>query len=199
MIGLDVSTNIKEFRKQLSRFQRQQLPFTIHRSINDALFEARGAEQVAMSRQIDRPTPFTRRGILVQRSRNKKQLRGALYIPPARWKYLNKAVNGGLSVREKSHSIPVSKQVQNKYGGMARNKVRSLSNRKGHYFAKTKSGTNALWHRKKGSAPSLLVVFKQSVNHRKRYGLWRAAEGNLSAKFIKYMRKNFEHAMRTAR
>ena len=134
MVGINVSADVKKAKKQLSRIQKKQIPFALSRAINDSLEDAERAEKGAIRNYIDRPTPWAMRGFKVNRS-HKTRLRGSLEIQPSQWSYLKYQIEGGTSRRAgKPHAIP-SGVATNKYGGMTRNKVRTLLRQKGTFIA----------------------------------------------------------------
>ena len=196
MVGISVSADVKKAKKQLSRIQRKQIPFALSRAINDSLEDAKKAEMGAIRNHIDRPTPWTMRGFKVNRS-HKTRLHGSLEIQPSQWSYLKYQIQGGTSRRAgKPHAIP-SGVATNKYGGMTRNKVRTLLRQKGTFIA-TIGGVKGVFKRTRAGR-KLLVVFKETTQHRRRYPFGKASERVIRAKFKHNLDRRLKQALATAR
>lgn len=199
MVGITLTADIKKARRRLKGIHRKQIPFAAHQAINDVLFEARTAEQTALKRAVDRPTPYTQRGILVQKSRSKRQLFGALFVPANRWKYMQYVVEGGQSSRSGFHAIPLNPSVMNKYGGLGRNRARSLARRKGHFVAES-NGKVFIWRRQgRTGRITPIVKLQRTVRHQSRYDLWRAARKRIQARFVVMFERRLSKAIATAR
>ena len=201
MASISVSGDLKKLKKSLNRIQKKQIPFALSGAINDLAFKSRPAEQNVMRQMIDRPTPFTQKGILVEKA-NKRTLKARVKITPVRWKYLKKIVNGGTSTRASgSHAIAVNQSLSNKYGNLPRNKSRSLSKRKNHFKA-TINGRSGIWKRglgKRSRSLSLQIVHKKSTNVPRSYRPWVATARIVKTNFRSTFDKRMKFALSTAR
>jgi len=200
MASISVSSDLKKLKKSLTRIQKKQVPFALAGAINDLAFKARPAEQNVIRQMIDRPTPFTQKGILIEKA-NKRTLKARVKITPVRWKYLQKIVNGGTSRRASgSHAISVNQGLNNKYGNLPRNKSRSLAKRKNHFKA-TINGRYGIWKREAGKgnrAISLQIVHKKSTNVPRSYRPWVATQRIVKSNFNSAFNKRMALALRTA-
>lgn len=70
--GFDIRSNVREFQRGLSDVERAQLPFATFLAVNDVAEAAVRHNQRAMRRQIDRPKPFTLRGIYPRKGRYRR-------------------------------------------------------------------------------------------------------------------------------
>ena len=196
MVSISVSANVKQVKKQLNAMQRKQIPFALASALNEIAFTARKAEQNAQRQYIDRPTSFTNKGYQVLKT-NKRALKASLIIPDNRG-YLKHTIEGGTSTRAKNkHAIPINKALQNKFGGMARNKTKMLLKRKDHFRA-TMNGIDGLWARK-DRVPQLQIVYKDSITTRKTYPVWKAAQRVVAKRFKHVLDDKLKYALRTAR
>ncbi len=75
--GFDIRTNVREFRRGLNRVERDQLPLAVFRAVNHVVQGAVTHNQRAMRRSLDRPKPFTLRGIYPRRARYRRGQRAA--------------------------------------------------------------------------------------------------------------------------
>ena len=67
--GFDIRTNVREFKRGLNRVERQQLPFATFLAVNKTATDAVVHNQRQMQRYIDRPKPFTIRGVYARKGR----------------------------------------------------------------------------------------------------------------------------------
>ena len=75
--GFDIRTNVREFERSLNRVQRDQLPYAVFLAVNDTAEAAVKHNQRQMKRHIDRPKPFTLRGIYPRKGRYRRGGRSA--------------------------------------------------------------------------------------------------------------------------
>jgi len=109
MIRLDVRSDIKDFRKQLTSLQKQQLPFAVSLAVNRTAEAVKEQNVVNMKRVFDRPTRFTLNAQAIRRG-NKRAPEAELFFrdfapkgTPA-GKYLIPQVEGGYR-RAKRHEV----------------------------------------------------------------------------------------------
>lgn len=148
--GYDIRTNVREFRQGLSSVQREQLPYAVFLAVNATTRAAIPAHQRRMEQVLDRPKPFTKRGIYPRLGRYRRGqraggLRQATADASLMWRefagqgtaagrYLRPMVFGGLR-RPKGHEValrrrgyigidsflaPASGQRRNQYGNLPR-------------------------------------------------------------------------------
>ena len=61
---VSVKSNVKEITKWTTNAQKKQIPFATSVAINNTLFDLKKEMSKQMDKKLDRPTPFTNRGIL---------------------------------------------------------------------------------------------------------------------------------------
>lgn len=88
--------------------------------LTETAVRIRRAEIAAMPRQLDRPTPFTKKGVLF-RPAKERTLLAVVYIRPIQAKYLAHQVFGTTGTRPKP--VPAS-GFANKYGNLPRGATR---------------------------------------------------------------------------
>ncbi|KKL24154.1 hypothetical protein LCGC14_2418140, partial [marine sediment metagenome] len=82
-------------KRFLSNVQKKQIPFATARAITQTLNIAKKDVIRQLDKDIDRPTPFTRRGFRVDGA-NKQTLSGRLFILPKQNSYLQYQIFGGV-------------------------------------------------------------------------------------------------------
>lgn len=68
MIGADVTFDLSQVDRFLTRLQRERVPKAASRALNNAAFAYRRALQEEMSKQFDRPTRYTTSGFIIDRA-----------------------------------------------------------------------------------------------------------------------------------
>jgi hypothetical protein len=197
MLSLD--TNIDAFERSLTAFELRQLPFATSLAINDTLNDIKRAEERQLERRLDRPTPFTKRGLAVKRA-TKRRLVGAVFFKPIQSAYLEKLETGGTR-RPKKKAIPVpANQRRNKYGNMPRGAIKRLLARP-NVFSGVVKGVPGIWQRpgRKGGSPKLLVAWERKATYRPQLKFGHDAFGVARRQLLPNMRKAMTRALRTAR
>lgn len=134
MASINVKSNIKEVSRGLSKFHRKQIPFATSQAINDTAFDVRKEHQKQLPNYIDRPTPFTKRGVKVKKS-NKRDLVGVVYFDKIQAKYMKLQIKGGTRRPDnKVLLVPTAATKLNQYGNISKAvRNRMFSNRTKYY------------------------------------------------------------------
>jgi len=214
MITVSVKTNIRAATKGLRRAQRKQVPYAVKIAINKTAKDVVGEVQRQMPMKLDRPTPFTKNGIAVQKGdwATKRRLGARVSIRPVQAAYLGLQVHGGTR-RPKARAIPVPVGSKlNKFGNIPRGEIKKLL-AKPNTFSGTIKGVAGIWERghysKKGnwvtkgksraSNIRLLVAWEPRAQYRPRFPFYKIARGKARAVFPRNMNKALAHALKTAK
>lgn len=194
---ISIKSDIKPIAKWLTAVQKKQIPFAASQAINSTLFDARPAMQKQMEQQLDRPTPFTIRGIRVEKA-TKRSMRGKIYITPVVWEYLQWQVKGG--AKRGGNVVPLASKKLNKYGNIA-GKRKGLLKGKAQRFGKVK-GKTAVYQdkgRKGAKVSKLLIVIEPVVQYKKRYTFRKGVGIVVKQKFPGHFNRAMAMALRTMR
>lgn len=201
MISFD--HNIRAFERSLSDLARRQLPFATALALNDTAAEVREAWQVQMKRRLDRPTPFTLRGVFMRRA-SKRRLTATVGVKDVQAGYLKYQVRGGTRLPVgRAIPVPVG-QRRNKYGNMPKGALKRVIAKPDVFVGKV-GAVPGVWKRprrtkaKKIKSPTLLVAFEPRVTYQPRLDLERAAKGRARAAFPRHFSKRLKQAIATAR
>lgn len=125
---ISVRSNIKEFRKELSKSEKKQLPFAIALALNATKYAVEDAARTSLLRKIDKgPTPFTLKAFSQTsdtRATKKRQV-AVVQIKPIQAAYLQHTFYGGRT--NKGKYVPGKHYRLNQYGNFPRGKTKSLS------------------------------------------------------------------------
>ena len=194
---LDVSFehNIREVARDLSDFALRQLPFATSLALNDTALAIQRNTLKALDRNLDRPTPFTRRGLLVLRS-SKARLWADVLFKDVQAEYLRWQERGGTR-GPKGRAIPVPVTLKrNAFGNMGRGAVKAAAVRPDVFSGRPGGGRlkPGLYKRLPNGGLRLLVAFEAVARYAPRLGFAEEAEKTARA----FMPIAWERAMRRA-
>ena len=144
---LSMSVDTRAIERRLNKIATSQLPFAVALGINDVAGQIRDAEQSGLERDLDRPAPFTKRGLAVSRATKRKPV-GVVGFKQVQAEYLALQATGGTR-RAKGRAVVVPfNQRLNKYGNMPKGALkRALA--KPDVFSGTVKGIAGVWQRPK--------------------------------------------------
>lgn len=209
MITIDLDT--REAERAVGEAMKSQLPFGIALGINDTLNEVKEDAPAGFEADLDRPTPFTKRGLFVQRA-SKRKLYGVVGVKDRQAEYLGLQASGGRrNAKGRAVVVPVGIRL-NKYGNMPRGGIkRSIA--RPDTFSGTVKGVAGVWQRKKkpgGASRSktksskatgirLLAVYKDAVNYSARLQFERRGARLVERRITPNIERRLRQAIRTAR
>lgn len=129
MLQISVSADVARIRRQLDDVARRQLPFAAARALTAAARRGAEAERQAMRTKLDRPSPFTLRGVAVQPAR-KEDLKATVLILPEQARYLAPSIVGGPQILGRSRGILRPKNIRlDRYGNIPPGLLAALKGR----------------------------------------------------------------------
>ncbi|RFA24356.1 hypothetical protein CAI21_22030 [Alkalilimnicola ehrlichii] len=199
----------REILRNLDNVQRQQLPFATAMALTRTAMGGRESVMASMPDQLDRPTPFTKRGIAYRRA-TKRNLQAAIFVRPTQEQYLRYQVDGGTR-RPSGQAIPVptSNMRKNAYGNMPKGKVKRLLSNRQKYFSGTPRGGQGgagIWERvgtrsrRGGQRIRMLVSWESQARYADRpFKFYETAYAAVRRNYARNLRDAVERALRTAR
>ena len=208
---ISVKTDITAATRHLTRIQRKQIPFAASQALNDTAFNARSAVQVQLPKKLDRPTPWTIRGVRVGKS-TKRNLHARVYFAPDRARYMKYQIEGGTRTNTTGTIVMPKNLKQNKYGNIPRGKIKKLLQRPDTFIGTIK-GIPGVWQRghisKRGkfsartksraSNVRLLARFEDQATYSPRFPLRKIVTGVARSNFRRNFSRRLAAALRTAR
>ena len=201
-----VTKGVKEVLKAIEN-DKKQTRFASALALTRTAKQAAAVEQKLAKNQIDRPTPFTLRGIRFEKATPKK-LESRVYIQPIQSEYLYWQIEGG--TRRKRSKVgeawPVNIRL-NKYGNIparSKGKLQKLMDQP-NTFIKTIRGVKGLWQRsnrtKTGKIKPLkmLARFEPSIQYKPEFKFYEIAGRVFNKNFERQFDKALDYAMRTSR
>jgi hypothetical protein len=206
MFDLDISADVKGLTRHLNSLQKKQIPFAISQALNDTAFQAKKDQVIQLTKKLDRPTPFTKKGTRVKKA-NKRNPIATVYIEDNRNEYMKYQVAGGVrKPRNKTILVPTKNLKLNKYGNITRAQRRKLFNDKTRHFTgipKGMAGAKAgVWKRLgAGGRKSIVMVaeFKKQVSYEKKYPFHQQVNRIAARNFPVNFRNRLDQALKTAR
>ena len=214
---VEVRTDLKTWRKQMSAIQTKQLPFALATALTMTAGRVGLDWQDEMRKRLDRPTPFTVNSVDVKAAR-KSNLVATVRIKDIAAAYLEPFVEGGPHFLGGKKGLLTPKNVPlNAYGNLTKGKLAALKAKPGVFVGpvRTKSGQiiNGVWQRQlaaqrkaQAAGPvagvgSLKLLIRVTVPQPVKQHLDFAgrAEAAVRKHFEAEFAKAFAHAMATAR
>ena len=211
---ISVKSDVKQLTKSLTRIQRKQIPFATSKALNNVAFDVRKALQDGLETHLDRPTPYTKRGVQVEKSTKKKLIaevgfrsktfgKGQGSVTQA--EYMERQIKGGLRMPKGSAiPVPIVKNLKlNKYGALTRNKVNNALGNKNKFFsgkpkgAKGKGTGEGIWERyggKRNPKIKMIISWNKTTDYQARFPFKNIVTQSVRKNF----RKRFDNAIREA-
>jgi hypothetical protein len=195
---VSVKSNIDEVTKWTTNVQRKQIPFATSSAINKTLFQLRKEMMKQTVKKLDRPTPFTQKGFLVQTAK-KTKLKGMLFIKQQVEEYLQYQIDGGIRSTGKNIPIPYKPNARlNKYGNIIGKRTGLI--KKNTQFFGTVKGIDGVWERqKKDNRLKLIIGFTKTAAYEPKFPFYVIADKFVAANFDKNFAEKFAQALRSAK
>jgi len=153
-----MSVDLRTFRRSLDEIGRKQMPFATALALNDTAEDVEEAWELELEEKLDRPTPFTKRGIYKRRA-TKSRLTAEVGFKTIQAGYLKYQMQGGVR-RPKGRALLVPAKTRlNKYGNMPKGSVARTIRKPGHFVASSRDSRTK--HLKPG-------VYKRGKTSRRR-------------------------------
>ena len=140
-MNLSIQADFTQLTKNLTRVQREQVPFAIAQTLNALGDDVARAVTVQMDRYLDRPTPFTKKAYVGGRGfkgkRATKRNFEAILIPgDIQAKYLKFQIAGGTRLPDqKAILVPTKLAPKNKFGNLTRGNRKRMVAGGGNFFS----------------------------------------------------------------
>jgi hypothetical protein len=225
---VSVVSDLAKLKRGMNAQQRSQLPFALSNTLNSIAFSGRKHVQTQLKSKLDRPTPYTLRGVQVERADKKKALVAKLgfagkgfgkmqgEILPG--EYMPFQIAGGIRLpRKRTIMVPTKHQTTNKYGNLAKTKFFSLIADKARYFVgvptdgskggrKPRLGPEAtgVWKRTgpKGKLRKhiqMQIALEPQAHYKPRFPFPEIVGRHVKRTFQREFGKAFQKAMKSAR
>jgi len=195
-LAVNVRSNLKQLTKGLDDITQKQIPFAMALTLTKTVQSAQRSEKIAMDRQLDRPTPFTKRGVAIQKA-TKTNWQAQVFIKDIQAEYLKWVVEGGTrKPKNKAHLLPVTLK-RNKYGNIPRGKVQKLLQR-ADVFSGVVKGVAGIYQRTRRGT-QLLLAFESVVKYKPQYQFRGVAEKRVKQVVVRNFNLAMSRALRSAR
>lgn len=182
---------------------RKQMPFAASVALNRTAWDLKkkGLDP-AIDKEIDNPTPFTKKAVRVKNS-TKHRLVAFVYLSPLQAKYLGFIVRGGIRRPNKRAILFPVKQKTNKYGNMPRRAVANLMKNpkvfSGIPHGRTTPGIYKRLGPKGRKKLHLMVSYQKRARYEKQFHFYEISERQAKKSFKKNMLEAKRLANRSAK
>jgi len=215
---ISVKSDVDKALKSMSRLHKKQVPFAAALGLTMTAKKVAKVEQRMMVRELDRPTPFTIKGVRWQGANKKDfatgRLHSRVYLMPTQAEYLHYQIEGGTRTpKGQAIAVPTSNVRLNRFGNLAggQGRIKRLLAKK-NVFQGTINGVAGVWQRPKRGKRSrggtgtvgqsglkLLVAYESSAQYRPRFDFYGIAERSVRTNVGKEMDKAIGRALRSAK
>ncbi|WP_109314760.1 hypothetical protein [Pseudovibrio ascidiaceicola] len=204
------SAHFDEVTRGLTQAEQRQLPFAISLALNYTVEDIKANTEKALGRRLDRPAPFTKRGLALKRA-TKRNLSAAVFFKDRQAEYLELQEKGGTrKPKRKALAVPFSQRL-NKYGNLPRRTIERLLKRP-DVFQGEVNGVEGIWQRprrskrhngsrgtKGSSGLKLLIAYEESADYQPRLCFRESARKTADARIKHNFRRAMQRALATAR
>jgi hypothetical protein len=229
MIKVSVRHDLDKLIARVSGWQRSQIPFATAKALTKTAGAVQQAIPRALEEQLDRPTPFTKRGTFIVPAR-KSNLQAVVGFKDRQAAYMAYQIEGGTRAPTKKALRLPGEVVLNEYGNIPKDTIKRLiaaaksgklgavarkrlgvgDRRKGAgdlslFYGQPKGHPGlpvGIWRRMPGTPGKLVpvIVFPKTVAHYKPRFRFRAlVERVVRDEFPRQFAAAFDEAIRTAR
>lgn len=196
MLTINVRTNAKEVMRGLEQRLQRQIPFAIAKGLTATAKDVQRELTTEMSKDFDRPTPFTQRAIGIAIAR-KDTLTARVFIKDIQLAYLGIQVDGGTRLpKRRALTLPTDIPL-NQYGNIPRRKLQQLLARRDVFSGRVR-GVGGIWQRTRKGL-KLLVAYQPRAQYRQRFPFYAVAQRTVERVFVPNLRAALDAAIASAR
>lgn len=193
MITVSVKTNVDQVMRGLEGKLKQQIAFATAKGLTQTAKDVQRAENDAINKEFDRPTPFTQKAVGIV-SATKQSLSARVFLKDIQAQYLGIQVTGGTRLpKRRALVLPGSGLKLNQYGNIPRGRVKTLLARKDVFSGKVR-GVGGLWQRQKAGPPKLLILYEPKAQYQKLLPFYEVAQRTIA----RTVTRNLDAALRQA-
>ncbi|EBC0633245.1 hypothetical protein NDG18_000007 [Salmonella enterica] len=138
--------DLRDLSRQLEAF-RKQIPFATARAMTSVVRQIRDAQQMAIKRRLENPTPFTVNSVRAAGA-TKNNLVARVFVMDTAAAYLDPFEFGGTHHLSGNALLNPKNIRLNKYGNLPRTKLDQLKAKPNVFIGKV-NGVSGVWQRKK--------------------------------------------------
>jgi hypothetical protein len=205
-MNLTVQADFTQLTKNLSRIQREQVPFAISLTLNELGLDVANAITVQMDRYLDRPTPFTKRAFIKGKTFNgkratKKNFEAIVEAKQIQAEYLKFQIAGGTRLPNKTAIlVPTRAAGLNKYGNISRANQKKIAKSEGKFFkAGVREGKTPGVYKRTAKKIEPYAFYVDSATYDPIFPIDKIARGVVGNRLKKQFEKALARALQTAR
>lgn len=205
-MNLTVSADFTQLTRNLTRAQREQVPFAIAQTLNALADDTAKAITVQMDRYLENPTPFTKKAYMGAKGfkgkRATKRRFEAILIPgEIQAEYLKFQIAGGTRQPKQSKIlVPTKLAPKNKFGNLTRaNRKRMVAGGGQFFTAGQREGKTPGIYKRVGGKIQPFAFYVDDARYDAILPIQKIATGIVGNRLKKQFEKALARAMATAR
>jgi hypothetical protein len=206
-INVSLKADLDKLKRQLTRQQRDQVPFATSMALNNVAGDVANAITVQMDRYLNKPTPFTQKAYQYKANsfRGKRADKRTLtvIIEPAKIQeaYLKFQIAGGTRTpKNRMILVPTKQAPLNNYGNLSRAVRKKLITAKKQYFAVgTRENRTPAIYKREGRRITPMGFYVDQAEYKPIFPVQKIAAGVAANRFPRRFAEAMRRAMATAR
>ena len=190
-----ITSNVQTFLRQHQRVEKQ-MRFAQAVALTKTGKIAGEDFTKSLDRVLDRPTPFTKRGVGLIKATKERQV-ATVFVKDVQAGYLELQETGGTRRPKKRALVLPARGRINQYGNIPRGAVKAALAR-ADTFSGTVRGVAGIWQSGKKGV-KLLYAYQPSANYRPRLRFRQTVEASVRHNYHRQYRRAHDYALRTAR
>jgi hypothetical protein len=205
-MNLSIQADFTQLTKNLSRVQRQQVPFAIAETLNALAADVANAITAQMDQRLEKPTPFTKKAFLAPKGFNGKKAKKTNFEAIVESKeiqaeYLKFQIAGGTRLpNQKAILVPTRFATKNQYGNWPRpNRKRAIEGKGDFFTAGSREGKTPGIYKQVGNRLQPFAIYVDQADYKARLPIDKIANGVVANRLQKQFSKALQRAMATAK
>lgn len=189
---LSIRTHLAAFKREMRR-KRRAMELAEAIALTKTAKDCQANTEKRIKRKLDRPTPFTQRGVAIVPARSGR-LKSTVYIRRIQATYLERQETGGRVTPKRRALLTPAGARLNKYGNLSRGQVRRLLARPDTFSGRI-NATSGIWQRKRRGGVKLLIAYDEEWTYRPRLGFKSGNKKTALARFPVHHRREMQKSM----
>ena len=191
--SMSVSSPAAHVKRTMAKV-RKDLAFVQAVALTKTAKSAEKAVTIAMDREIDRPTSFTKKAFAIRPATKVRKV-ASVFIKDRQAEYLRLPITGGVRRPKRTAIVVPVKARRNRYGNLSRGFVQKQLARP-NVFSGRVGGVGGIWERKRNGQLKLLVAYEAKAEYRRTFNPGRVIHRTARRAFPVHYRRQFNQTFR---
>ena len=195
-LSMSISSPVRHVKRTMAKVQKD-LAFVEASALTRTAKDVQKAMPALMEREIDKPTPFTKKAFAVRPATKARRV-ARIFIKDRQADYLRRIIAGGTRRPKRTAIVVPVKARRNRYGNLSRGYLQKQL-AKPNVFSGRVNGVGGIWQRMRSGRMKLLVAFEPKAEYRKTFDPGRTIYRIARRRFPYHFRRQFNQTFRRLR